>query len=208
MEFKPTNPKNTKSKMRRKPRKTIEKAIKDIINYVGDDCNREGLQGTPDRIIRMFSEIFKGYDKKQKPKITTFSNEMHDSQLVIDSGDYYSLCEHHMMPFFGQYWFAYVPNPEGRILGLSKIARVVDYCSARLQLQERLCQDVVKMLMDALMEQDSEHLPVGMAIVMKGKHLCKSMRGARKDGTMTSTYFTGCFLEDSQVRRDFLNSIK
>lgn len=207
MEFKPTNTKNTESKMRRKPRKTIEKAIKDIINYVGDDAEREGLKGTPDRIIRMFSEIFRGYDKKQKPKITTFSNEMHDSQLVVDTGDYYSLCEHHMMPFFGKYWFAYIPNPEGRILGLSKIGRVVGYCSARLQLQERLCKDIVDMLYDALVEEDPKHAPLGMAIVMKGKHLCKSMRGAKIDGTMTSTYFAGCFVKNSEIRRDFLNSI-
>ena len=116
----------------------IESALRAMILAIGDDPDRDGLKGTPDRIVRMWKEIFRGYDPSQKPKITTFPNEDGLSDLVFDTGDYYSMCEHHILPFFGKYYFAYIPNPKGRILGISKVARVVGYCAARLQLQERL----------------------------------------------------------------------
>jgi GTP cyclohydrolase I len=115
-------------------------ALKTLIRAIGEDPDREGLIGTPDRIMRMWKEIFRGYDPKQKPKITTFANEEGMSDIVFDCGDYYSMCEHHILPFFGRYYFAYIPSPKGRILGISKVARVVGYCAARLQLQERLEQ--------------------------------------------------------------------
>ena len=92
---------------------TIECAIRDILSYIGDNPNREGLAGTPDRIIRMWKEIFRGYDPAQAPKITVFPNGkdgLSFSSVISDSGTYYSMCEHHMMPFFGKYWFAYIPN--------------------------------------------------------------------------------------------------
>ena len=120
----------------------------------------------------------------------------------MDEGDFYSMCEHHMMPFFGKYWFAYIPNPKGKILGISKVGRVVDYCAARLQIQERLTQDVVDMLMDALGE---ENPPLGMALVMEGEHLCKTMRGPKKQGTMTSSHLTGLFKMDNALRYEFMN---
>ena len=113
-------------------------ALKTLIRAIGEDPDREGLIGTPDRIMRMWKEIFRGYDPAQKPKITTFANEEGMSDIVFDCGDYYSMCEHHILPFFGRYYFAYIPSPKGRILGISKVARVVGYCAARLQLQERL----------------------------------------------------------------------
>ena len=112
----------------------------ELIRAIGEDPDREGLIGTPDRIMRMWKEIFRGYDPAQKPKITTFANEEGMSDIVFDCGDYYSMCEHHILPFFGRYYFAYIPSPKGRILGISKVARVVGYCAARLQLQERLAR--------------------------------------------------------------------
>lgn len=179
----------------------IEMHIKALLGLIGDDAEREGLKGTPDRVARMFAEIYRGYDPAQKPKITTFRNGadglVYDS-VVIDEGGFYSMCEHHMMPFFGKYYFAYVPNPKGKILGISKIGRVVDYCAARLQIQERLGRDVVSMLADAL---GTENPPLGMAIVMKGEHLCKTMRGVKKKGVMVSSYYTGVFKEDAGLRR-------
>lgn len=150
----------------------IISAIKTLIRAIGEDPNREGLVGTPDRIVRMWKEIFRGYDPDQKPKITTFANEEGISDIVFDCGDYYSMCEHHILPFFGRYYFAYVPSPKGRILGISKVARVVGYCAARLQLQEKLARDIVQMLSEALNNE-----ALGFAIVMKGQHLCKTMRG-------------------------------
>jgi len=182
--------------------KDIESALRTLIRAIGEDPDREGLQGTPDRIMRMWKEIFRGYDPSQKPKITTFANEDHTTDIVFDAGDYYSMCEHHILPFFGKYYFAYIPAPDGRILGISKVARVVGYCAARLQLQERLAADIVKMLTEAL---DGKVL--GMALVMKGKHLCKSMRGVRNDGNMTVAHLEGLFKTDKECRDEFYKLI-
>lgn len=182
--------------------------IKDLFQYIGENPDREGLKDTPKRMLRMFEEIFRGYRKDKKPKVTTFQNGsdgiIYDS-MIIDTGDYYSLCEHHSMPFFGQYYFAYIPNPQGKILGLSKIGRVVDYCAAKLQIQERLVSDVVSIIQDAL---GSEYPPLGIALVMKGRHLCKEMRGARKKGEMTSSFLTGAFKSETALRNEFLSMIK
>lgn len=182
--------------------KDVECALRTLIRFIGEDPDREGLQGTPDRIIRMWQEIFRGYDPKQKPKITTFANEDGMTDIVFDSGDYYSMCEHHILPFFGKYYFAYIPAPDGRILGISKVARVVTYCAARLQLQERLAADIVEMLTQAL---DGKVL--GMALVMKGKHLCKTMRGVRNDGNMTVAHLEGLFKTDKECRDEFYKLI-
>lgn len=186
---------------------TIEDNIVRILEYIGENPKREGLAGTPDRIKRMFNEIYRGYDPKRKPKITTFQNGkdgiVYDN-MVIDEGDFYSCCEHHMMPFFGHYWFAYIPNPHGKILGISKIGRVVDYCAARLQIQERLVHDIVDMLADAL---GTQYPPLGIALLMKGEHLCKTMRGAKKKGLMTSSYLTGIFKTEPAVRAEFMQIV-
>lgn len=190
MEIIPTNTQN------------IEHALKLILETIGENPNREGLQGTPQRIIKMWQEIFRGYDNSQKPTITTFENDEHTSDLVFDSGDYFSMCEHHMLPFFGKYYFAYIPHPDGRILGISKIARVVGYCSERLQLQERLAKDIIDMLSEALNNQ-----ALGFAIVMKGTHLCKSMRGVKNNGKMTVARLTGIFQTDNELRKEFYKLI-
>ena len=185
----------------------IEHIIRQALLYIGENPSREGLLGTPDRIRRMWTELFRGYDPSQKPKITVFDNGVDGlsyDNMVIDSGDYYSLCEHHAMPFFGTYFFAYIPHPKGKILGLSKVARVVDYCAARLQVQERLTRDIVEMIDHALTDGvEAEYAPLGMALVMKGHHLCKEMRGARKRGLMTTSYLTGVFRTDNDARAEF-----
>lgn len=182
--------------------KDIECAVRMLLYAIGEDPDREGLIGTPDRIARMYKELFRGYDDSQKPKITTFENDMESTDIVFDSGDYYSMCEHHMMPFFGKYYFAYIPRKDGRILGISKVARVVNYCAARLQLQERLARDIVNMLTDALGGKVE-----GMAIVMRGTHLCKTMRGVKNNGKMTVAHLSGVFREDQQARNEFYKLI-
>ena len=182
--------------------KDIECAVRMLLSAIGEDPDREGLIGTPDRIVRMYKELFRGYDESQKPKITTFENDMESTDIVFDSGDYYSMCEHHMMPFFGKYYFAYIPRKDGRILGISKVARVVNYCAARLQLQERLARDIVNMLTDALGGKVE-----GMAIVMRGTHLCKTMRGVKNNGKMTVAHLSGVFREDAQTRSEFYKLI-
>lgn len=189
-------------------KQSIESAVRNLLLAIGENPDRVGLQGTPDRIARMFADIYRGYDPAEKPSVTTFPNGedgvVYDG-MIIDEGEYYSMCEHHMMPFFGKYWFAYIPNPKGRILGLSKIGRMVDYCAAKLQVQERLTKEVVDELTAALGE---ENPPLGMALVMRGTHLCKTMRGARKPGQMTSSYLTGLFMTDAELRAEFLNLTK
>ena len=184
----------------------VREAICTIMRYIGEDPEREGLHNTPERIVRMYDEIFRGYKPEMKPRISTFTNSSHTDEMVFDCGDYYSMCEHHMLPFFGKYYFAYIPHPKGKILGLSKIARVVDYCAARMQIQERLVHDVVKMIEDAL-TKDCEFAPLGIACVMKAHHTCKEIRGAKKKGIMSSSCLTGLFKTDAAVRSEFMNLI-
>lgn len=183
-------------------RKRAIRAIRDLMLYIGENPDREGLVGTPDRIIRMWKEIFRGYNTDEKPKITTFENEDKITDMVFDSGDYYSMCEHHILPFFGKYYFAYIPSATGRILGISKVARVIGYCAAKMQLQERLAKEAVEMLTDALGGNCA-----GMALVMKGTHLCKSMRGVKNQGKMTVAYVSGVF-ERPEVKQEFYQLIK
>lgn len=183
-----------------------EQKIRDLLEYIGEDVNRPGLIGTPDRIIRMWREIFRGYDLSQHPKITTFDNGVDGltyDNMVVDTGSFYSMCEHHMMPFFGHYVFAYIPNRKGKILGLSKIGRVVDYHSARLQIQERLVADIVKDIEDAL---GTDFPPLGVALIMQGEHLCKTMRGVKKQGLMSACRLDGIFRDDSSVRDEFMKT--
>lgn len=186
----------------------IEAAVRELLLAIGESPDRIGLMGTPDRIARMYGEIYRGYDPAQHPKITTFTNGedgIHYDSMITDKGRYYSMCEHHMMPFFGRYVFAYIPHPQGRILGLSKIGRVVDYHAAKLQVQERLVSEIVTDIGAAL---GTESPPLGIALFMEGEHLCKTMRGARKEGTMSCTYLTGVFKNNSDARREFLNICK
>ena len=181
----------------------LKQAIRTILTYIGEDPDREGLQNTPDRIWRMYHEIFRGYDANRKPRITTFRNSAHSEEMVFDCGDYYSMCEHHILPFYGRYYFAYIPSADGRILGISKVARVVGYCAARLQLQERLCKEIVDMISEALGDTAQ-----GFAIMLRGRHLCKSMRGVKNKGEMSTTYFTGEFKKKAQLRNEFYNLVK
>ena len=179
----------------------IEEHIQRVLAFIGEDINREGLLGTPARVAKMYGELFQGYDKKNKPKITTFKNGVDGviyNQMVLDDGDFYSHCEHHMVPFFGKYYFAYIPDKI--ILGLSKVARIVDYHAAKLQIQERLVKDIVDDLEVACK-------PKGIALVIKAQHLCKTMRGVKKQGFMTTSELRGDFLNNKDTRQEFFNLI-
>lgn len=186
---------------------TIQDCISRIFSLIGENPNREGLVGTPDRVEKAMRELFRGYDPKQAPKITVFDNGKDGvvfDNMVVDSGNFHSFCEHHMLPFFGSYHFAYIPNPNGKILGISKVARVVDYCAARLQIQERLGKDICDMIAEAL---GDENPPLGIAIILKGEHLCKSMRGVKKRGQMQTSHLSGIFKTNADARREFLNLV-
>lgn len=194
----------------------MEKVVRDILTHIGEDPDREGLRGTPDRVVRMWSELYRGY-RAEPPRVATFTNGADGvvyDQMIIDTGEFYSTCEHHLMPFFGQYYFAYIPAPEGMIVGLSKVARVVDHFAARLQIQERLGRDIVDHLWNALTITHEkvgrvtvQTPPLGMAVVLKAEHLCKTMRGVKKKGTMTTAYLRGNFKEDESTRLEFMNYI-
>lgn len=172
-----------------------------MLEHIGENPKRTGLQGTPNRVVKMWKEIYKGYDQNQKPVITVFPNGedgvIYD-EMVIDSGTFYSQCEHHMVPFFGQYWFAYIPDKT--IIGLSKVARIVDYHSSKLQIQERLVADILNDLETAIK-------PKGIALIMKGEHLCKTMRGVRKPGKMVTSDLRGVFRTNASARSEFMNFV-
>lgn len=188
-----------------------EDFVRQIIDYIGEDPNRSGVVGTPERVVRMWSEIYGGYEPYNKPKITTFVEEdaINSRDIIFDKGEAWSNCEHHMAPFKIEYCFAYIPNPKGKLLGLSKIARVVRYCSQKMQLQERIGTDVVNMIVEELTSGVGEqNPPLGVAIMIKGAHSCKTMRGVKTPGNMISTYTWGCFEEHNAQRKEFMETAK
>jgi len=182
---------------------TIEYHVSKIIEKIGDNPKREGLVDTPKRVAKMYKEVFRGYVKDEKPKITVFDNNndgIHCNQMIIDKGYFFSHCEHHMVPFFGTYAFAYIPGK--KIVGLSKITRIVDYYASKLQVQERLTKEIVDEIEKALK-------PQGIALVMKARHLCKEMRGAKKiNSEMITSDMRGSFKTNFNTRQEFLNMIK
>lgn len=182
--------------------------ISNLLTEIGEDINREGLKDTPKRIEKMFKEIFKGYDSKKLPKVTTFLNGQDGiiyDQMIIDTGTFFSMCEHHMLPFYGEYYFGYIPDIKGKILGLSKVARVVEYFSSKLQIQERLGSEIVKHLWEQL-EINNTVGPKGMILVLKAKHLCKCMRGIKNNGNMITCEINGVFKKD-KVKKEFFDLI-
>jgi len=185
-----------------------EEAVKIMLEVIGENPNRQGLKGTPDRVVRMWKEMFRGYDKKQKPTVTTFTNGKDGivyDEMIDDTGNFYSNCEHHCVPFFGNYYFAYIPHPKGKLLGLSKVARVVDYYSAKLQIQERLTHEILECLWKEVSKDCKNHIPLAMGLVMEAEHLCKTMRGAKKKGTMRTTKLIGTFKTDGAARAEFMD---
>jgi len=182
-----------------------EDLIKQQLIAIGENPERPGLIDTPKRVARMWQEIFRGYNPDCRPKISVFKNGTDGlvyDQMIIDTGEFYSYCEHHMVPFFGRYWFGYIPDPEGNIIGLSKVARLVDYHAAKLQIQERLVHDVVEDIWGELTKGAAR--PIGMGMVMEAEHLCKTMRGAKKKGKMTTTKLKGVFFDNKAARDEFL----
>jgi GTP cyclohydrolase I len=183
-----------------------EALVREQLIFIGENPDREGLVDTPKRVVKMWSELFVGYDSSQHPKVSVFKNGSDGlvyDQMIIDEGSYYSFCEHHIIPFFGQYWFGYIPDPKGNIIGLSKVARIVDYHSSKLQIQERLVNDIIEDIYTELCK-DGTARPIGMGMVMTGEHLCKTMRGVKKKGKMTTIKLKHAFLDNPVVKSEFL----
>lgn len=178
----------------------IDLNITRILQYIGEDPKREGLKDTPKRVIKSYKEIFAGYGKNVKDILTTFDGENYDEMVLLKDIEFYSMCEHHMLPFFGKAHVAYIPSK--KIVGLSKLARVVDIYARRLQNQERLTMQVACAL--------QEHLePLGVAVVFEGEHFCMKCRGVGKQNSVMKTaYLTGVFKEDgNNARHEFYDLI-
>lgn len=178
----------------------IKNAIRTILEEIGENPDREGLKDTPDRVYRMFKEIFSGIGSDPKDVLTAIFHEEHEELVIVKDIKFYSMCEHHMLPFFGRAHVGYLPD--GKIIGLSKIARLVDTVSKRLQLQERMTQ----MIADAL---DQRLKPKGVIVMLEAEHLCMSMRGIKRPGSTTVTISTrGIFDSDENMRKRFFELIK
>jgi GTP cyclohydrolase I len=179
----------------------IEQAVRMIIEGIGDDPDREGVIDTPRRVADMYEEIFAGIGKDPAEVISAVKGADHDEMIMVKDIPLSALCEHHMLPFNGKAHVAYIPNKDGRITGLSKIARVVDVCAKRLQVQERLTTQVA----DAI-EQALE--PRGVFVVIEAEHLCMTMRGVKKPGSLTVTSAVrGRFRSDEKTRQEAISLI-
>mgnify|MGYP001220278924 FL=1 len=178
----------------------IRNATEMIIQAIGEDINREGLVKTPDRVARAYEEIFSGYRVDPETLINdALFNVDYDQMVLVKDINFYSMCEHHILPFFGKAHVAYLPK--GKVLGLSKIPRIVDMFAHRLQVQERMTQQIANFIHDTIK-------PLGVAVVIEGQHLCMMMRGVRKEeATMTTSAMLGGFRTHLETRLEFLNRI-
>ena len=179
---------------------SIEENIKRQLQYIGEDVNREGLRKTPERIVRAWDEIFRGYKQNPEDLLTTFDADGCDQIVLLKNIELFSVCEHHLLPFFGKAHVAYIPKD--RVIGISKLARLVDIYARRAQIQERIGEQVTSALMSHLN-------PMGAACIIEAVHLCMRMRGCSKQGsTMVTSSMKGVFFTDSKARQELLELIK
>ena len=173
---------------------------KEVLKLLGEDPTREGLEKTPIRVAKAMQVLTRGYTQDPKKVLTDALFEEKYNQMVIDNDiDFYSMCEHHMLPFYGKAHVAYIPN--GHITGLSKIARVVDIFSHRLQVQERLTAQIMQCINDTLK-------PQGVMVVIEAKHMCMQMRGVEKQNSITTTSAYSGVFESSKTRNEFMNLLR
>jgi GTP cyclohydrolase I len=178
----------------------IEQAISQILIAIGENPQREGLQRTPRRVARMYHELLGGYHIDPRAVINgALFDVKYDEMVLVRDIEFYSMCEHHMLPFMGRVHVAYIPD--GKVLGLSKIPRIVDIYARRLQVQERMTRQIADFLRDLLK-------PQGVAVVVEAMHLCSMMRGVRKhDARMTTSAMHGAFRANLATRQEFLDNI-
>jgi len=179
---------------------SLEDAIAQLLKAVGENPEREGLKFTPKRVARMYSELLSGYNTDPEVMINgALFNITYDEMVLVRDIEFYSLCEHHILPFMGRVHVAYIPD--GKVLGLSKIPRIVDMYARRLQVQERMTRQVADFLRDLLR-------PQGVAVVVEAVHLCSMMRGVKKhDARMTTSAMHGAFRANLATRQEFLDNI-
>ena len=181
--------------------KKIQQAVKDLLIAIGEDPEREGLKDTPSRVAAMCKEILSSYEKPVEPPPVYFQTEKYSEIILVRDIDFHSMCEHHLLPFYGKAHIAYIPR-EGKITGISKLARLVDSVASRLQLQERLTEVVADMMMENL---DA----LGAMVIIEAQHLCMIMRGVKKPGSkIITSAMRGIFLKDARTRSEALSLIR
>ncbi len=179
----------------------IKRAVRMILEGIGENADREDLKKTPERVAEMYAEIFSGISKDPARELEVLLSEKHHEIVLLKDISLYSVCEHHLLPFIGKAHIAYIPK-NNRVTGLSKIARVVEILSKRLQVQERLTTEIAEILMKKLK-------PMGVMVIIEAEHLCMSMRGVKKSGVLTVTSAVrGVFKENQKTRAEALALIK
>jgi GTP cyclohydrolase I len=179
----------------------IEHAVRDILTSVGEDPDREGLRGTPDRVARMYGELLEGYHMNPAKLVNNALFDVdYQEMVIVQDIDFFSLCEHHMLPFYGRANVAYIPD--NKVIGLSKIPRIVDMFARRLQVQERMTQQIADFV-DEVIE------PQGVAVVVEGLHMCSMMRGVKKANSwMVTSAMSGVFRNNDTTRAEFMAHIQ
>ena len=180
----------------------IRKAINDIIEAIGEDPKRAGLLDTPERVAEMYAELFGGMKQDPREELKVGFELGHREMVVLRDIPFYSMCEHHLLPFYGVAHIGYIPNEEGRIVGISKLARVVEVISRRPQLQERMTTEIADTIMEAIK-------PAGVAVVIQAEHLCMIMRGIKKPGAnVVTSAIRGIFSRKAASRAEFFSIIQ
>lgn len=175
----------------------VKAAVRELLLAIGDDPDREGLIGTPDRVARMYEEIFAGMHVEPMDLVKVFQENEHEEMVLVKDIPLYSMCEHHLLPFIGVAHVAYLPRT-GKVMGLSKLARIVDVLAKKPQLQERLTSQIADVVMEAVD-------PQGVAVVIEAEHLCMTMRGIKKPGSKTVTSaLRGLMKTDARTRAETL----
>lgn len=180
----------------------IEAAVISIIKAIGEDPEREGLVGTPKRIAEMYAELFMGLGKDPREELVVGFEEGHREMVIVKDIPFYSMCEHHLLPFYGVAHIGYIPNVDGRVVGLSKLARVVEVVASRPQLQERMTTDIADAIVDGLK-------PDGVGVIIRAEHLCMIMRGIKKPGSaIITSALRGTFRSRAKTRAEFFSLIQ
>ena len=180
----------------------IRAAVASIIEAVGEDPQREGLVGTPARVAEMYAELFMGINKDPKEELSVIYEAGHREMVIVRDIPFYSMCEHHLLPFYGMAHIGYIPDVQGRVVGLSKLARVVEIVASRPQVQERLTTEIADAIMEGLK-------PSGVAVVVQAEHLCMIMRGVKKPGSnIITSAIRGAFRTHEASRAEFLSLVQ
>jgi GTP cyclohydrolase I len=180
----------------------INSAVTSIIKAIGEDPDREGLVGTPGRVAEMYAELFMGLDMNPKEELTVGFEEGHREMVILRDIPFYSMCEHHILPFYGMVHIGYIPNDSGRVVGASKLARVVEIFAKRLQIQERMTTQIADAIVDGLQ-------PDGVGVIVQAEHLCMIMRGIKKPGSaIVTSALRGTFRHRTETRAEFFSLLQ